>query len=438
MSGRRRSLRARDHATISSISGYIGHTRSLTGAVRVQVLADRAFVVQRPRGIDAADPRRHRVVRGAVARLVAERPGDDAGVVAIAQHHARAALDHRGLVARVVAEARPARVGFEVGLVDHVEAEFVAEVVEALVVRVVRAAHRVHVMALHQLEIAAHAVERDGAAAHVVPLVAVHADDRHRLTVHQQLVVAHDDRAEAHALRHHLANGARRIAQRRDHAIQHGRLVRPRRDPAQRHRRARDVPREHVAVHQLEHRRAAPEDRHLDASRLRERPAARVAQLELDLPARFGRTREADAQLRIERRRAALAERRLQRQVGDPRRRRAGERNAAVQARQPPLVLVFEPRRVGPLHHRERDRVLARDEMRRDLELARQAAVLAHPDRHAVHPGVRRRSRPSRSSASRGGRSTRRESSKRRRKSPVGFCSGTAGGSVANGINTFV
>ena len=47
-----------------------------------------AFIVDGPRGVAAPQPRRHRVVRGAVAGLVAERPHQDAGMVLVALVHA--------------------------------------------------------------------------------------------------------------------------------------------------------------------------------------------------------------------------------------------------------------------------------------------------------------------------------------------------------------
>ena len=53
----------------------------------------------------------------------------------------------------------------DVRLVDDVQAEFVAQVVERLVVRVVRRAHRVDVVLLHQFEVAADVVDRDRPAA---------------------------------------------------------------------------------------------------------------------------------------------------------------------------------------------------------------------------------------------------------------------------------
>ena len=58
-------------------------------------------------------------------------------------------------------QRRPAGVGLDVGLVDDVQPELVAEVVERLVVRVVGRAHGVDVVLLHQFEVAAGVVDGD-------------------------------------------------------------------------------------------------------------------------------------------------------------------------------------------------------------------------------------------------------------------------------------
>ena len=92
------------------------------------VPADRALVVERARRVVAADPRGGRVVVGAVARLVAQRPGDDRRVVLVAQDHPGDALDPRGQVARVVAQRALERVGLDVRLGDHVQPELVGQV----------------------------------------------------------------------------------------------------------------------------------------------------------------------------------------------------------------------------------------------------------------------------------------------------------------------
>ena len=68
---------------------------------------------------------------GTVARLVAERPGDDRWVVPVADRHPGHSTHPLREVARVVAQRALERMRLDVGLVDHVQPELVAQVEEA-------------------------------------------------------------------------------------------------------------------------------------------------------------------------------------------------------------------------------------------------------------------------------------------------------------------
>ena len=203
------------------------------GGGAVEVLHDGALVVQRPGRIDTANPGRCGVVPGAVARLVAQRPGDHARVVAVPQHHARHALDDGGVVAGVVTQAEVPGVALDVRLVHHVETQLVTQVVEPVVVGVVRAAHGVGIGALHGDEVVAHVLHRHRSTAVGVIVVAVHAPDAHGRTVDQQLAVAHCHRTEPDALGHHRAHGAVGIVQPHEHPVELGVLGRPGPDPGE-------------------------------------------------------------------------------------------------------------------------------------------------------------------------------------------------------------
>ena len=81
----------------------------------------------------------------------------------------------------------------EVALVDHVEPELVAELEEARVRRVVRGAHRVDVVRLHQLDVAAHQLLADRPPRGGVELVPVDAVQLYAVPVDlQQPVLDHD------------------------------------------------------------------------------------------------------------------------------------------------------------------------------------------------------------------------------------------------------
>ena len=80
-------------------------------------------------------------------------------MVAVALDHAGDAGHPRVAVPGVVAQARVPRVCLGIRLVDHIETEFVAEIEEPRVVRVVRAPHGIHVVLLHQHQIGTHVVD---------------------------------------------------------------------------------------------------------------------------------------------------------------------------------------------------------------------------------------------------------------------------------------
>jgi hypothetical protein len=171
------------------------------------------LVVQRPRRVAAPRPVRHRGEVGADAALVAQRPHDHARVVLVALDGAGDAIEVRIPPARVVTRvAAPAdlleAVRLEVALGDHVEPELVAELEEARVRRIVTRPHRVDVVRLHQLGVAAHDRLCHRTPAIRVPLVPVDPTQQHAAAVDAQLAVLGRDRAEADPQRDRLACGA--------------------------------------------------------------------------------------------------------------------------------------------------------------------------------------------------------------------------------------
>jgi len=82
--------------------------------------------MQRPGRIRAARPAGGRVVVGAVAAFVAQRPEDHAGMILVALHHRAHALHKRIGVAIVAAQIVIERVRFNVGFVNHVQPVAVA------------------------------------------------------------------------------------------------------------------------------------------------------------------------------------------------------------------------------------------------------------------------------------------------------------------------
>ena len=188
------------------------------------------LVVHRARGVVRPQPRGGGVEDRRPAALVAQRPHDDARVVLVAQRHAGDPLeDGRAPLGSTWCRRAQVGVRLEVRLVDDVHAELVAHVVEVGVVRVVRGAHRVEVVRLHQLDVAARSTARLTALPRPrVVVVAVDALDQHGPAVDQQLVAAHLDPAEADAQRHRVEQRAVGVDQLDPEVVQARVLRRPR------------------------------------------------------------------------------------------------------------------------------------------------------------------------------------------------------------------
>ena len=141
--------------------------------VAVLLVMDRTTIELVSLGIHCTDV-------AAIAALVAHRPHNDAGVVALLHHQALNTVDVGRLPCRVVGDQGDIAdileaVALHIGLGDQHDAILIAQLVEARVVGVVGRAHRVDVVLLHELQVAAHAIEAHGAALVIVVIVAVDA-----------------------------------------------------------------------------------------------------------------------------------------------------------------------------------------------------------------------------------------------------------------------
>ncbi len=326
-------------------------------------------------------------------RLVAERPADDAGVVLIPQHHSPDPVEDGQVVAPIVAEALLAAMGLDVGLVDHVEPEFVAQVVEDRIVGVVRRPDRVEVVRLHRHQVVPDVGRGDGLAPLGVMIVAVDPVQEHRGAVDQQLPIPDLDRSEPDRLLHHLGHRAVGIDQRHQQPVPGGRLVRPRTDALHLTLEAGrwtavDERRDHVGQAR---RRVADADL---AGRLEDGGRRPVPLLDPRLhgPPHLQLVRVVDRGLDRE---GAGLRRGLRIRPGQPggdrHRAQCGpplrpEVHLAVQPRHPPVVLVLDPAGVGPADDLEPDDVRAGAKPRTDVELAGKPGVLAHADEPAVDP----------------------------------------------------
>ena len=151
-------------------------------------------------------------------------------MVAVAQDHARRAV-HVGLApGGVVAEGiavRAVAVGFQVRLVDDVQAVLIAERVPAAVVGVVAGAHAVDVVRLHQGDVAEHGADADHGAERGVALVPVDALELDGRAVEQEPAVPHLHGAEAHVHALDLGRVAHVVLQQEQEGVEVRRLGGP-------------------------------------------------------------------------------------------------------------------------------------------------------------------------------------------------------------------
>ena len=139
-----------------------------------------------------ADPLGAGFEADAVSGFVPEGPHDDGSVVLEGVDHVGDAIEVGGGPGGVFGEgffAVTHAVGFDVGFADDVEAVFVAELVEAWIVRVVGGADGVDVELLHELDVLSHGGFCDVVAGVGVVVVAVDAFNHDGLAVDEELAV---------------------------------------------------------------------------------------------------------------------------------------------------------------------------------------------------------------------------------------------------------
>ena len=188
------------------------------------------LVDHRPRGVVLLEQAVGLLEADAVAALVAQAPGNDRGVVAVATVHVVDAVQD-GLLPlcllgqRVLAIALG--VTLHVGLVPEVDARRVAQVVPQLVVGIVRGAHGVDAKLFHQGYVLPHLGGGDAVAAVHRVLVSVHAAYLHRPPVEPQLAVADVDVAETYLLGDTLGFAAGAVIEHHREVVEIGGAVAP-------------------------------------------------------------------------------------------------------------------------------------------------------------------------------------------------------------------
>ena len=152
-----------------------------------------AFEVNGPGGVNGKDGITHCVEIAAPSTFIAKRPGHDAGVIFVPLCHRNSPVHMgsfpHGAVSCMVVVVGPEVMGFEVHLIPHIQAVFVAELIKAGVVGVMGGSDGVEIVLLHQLHIKAHRCLRDCPTRSGVCFVAVHPLNKDGFAVDEKLAV---------------------------------------------------------------------------------------------------------------------------------------------------------------------------------------------------------------------------------------------------------
>ena len=195
---------------------------------RILHFALRAFVMDGAGGIEFVPPAGDGGEIRAVAGFVGHGPDDHGGMILIALGQADGAVEEGALPARVIGEGTACAVGADIGLVEHVDAIAVAEVVPARIIGIMAGANGVDIGALHQGDVLKHAAEGEGVTGVRINLVPVHAAQANGLAIDEEAAVADFDLAEAHGAAIGFHDVAVVVAQGQDERVEIGGFSGPR------------------------------------------------------------------------------------------------------------------------------------------------------------------------------------------------------------------
>jgi len=164
---------------------------------------------------------------GSVTRFVTQRPKEDAGMILIAFGHADRPVHKRMNPGGIGGQFAPQPVFLNVGLIDHVQAQFIAQSIPTRVIGVMGAPNGVDVGLLHQTNVPAHGGFRQRMAAQRVEFVAVDTSQFNGLAIDQHLSVLDFNGPEADLDAYHLSHLAIGLFECQDKGVQMRRLGRP-------------------------------------------------------------------------------------------------------------------------------------------------------------------------------------------------------------------
>ena len=343
--------------------------------VRIARIICHALVMHQARRIFPAVILAQFVEVFAAPAFVAARPKQNARVILVTLQHRPAARQHCLLPLRAVVRHHPVvhrlprAVRLDVRFVDDVQTVFVAQAVKFRCIRIVAGAHGVDIHRLHVANVAHQQVMRHHAPAVAVKFVAVDAVEHDTLAVQAHDFVLHLELAEAHFRPADFGHLPLRIRQHDGQRVEI-RLFR------------------------------APQ---LHAGNLRADVAFQRRQRFLRRPERLARLVR-QRQFRLAQRRAHHPQARFQRRAGVVVRQRCADAqvvemrfgvevqgHAAVDAAEPPEVLILHPAARAALEHAQRQPILPDVDVGGQVEAVRCEAVLRIADFMPVDVNQHRR-----------------------------------------------
>ena len=106
-------------------------------------------------------------------------------MVKVAGHHARHALQKRCRPGRIIRQRTHGRhtMGFDIRLIDHIHTQPITQSVKTRLVRIVRAAHGIKIVLLHQAQVPFHIGKLFEVACGGIVFVLVHTANEQWLTI---------------------------------------------------------------------------------------------------------------------------------------------------------------------------------------------------------------------------------------------------------------
>ena len=152
------------------------------------------------RGVELMEPSRHGSMVRAIAALVAQAPEDNGRMVLVALGHADGTVEEGIGPVGSRSQRATESMRLAVGLVHHVHAHRVAQLIPAGTVRIVSQSDGIDVGLLHQLQVLLHQFLSHHACTIRVVLMAIDTTNLDGSAVDEQPAVGNLDGAETHLL----------------------------------------------------------------------------------------------------------------------------------------------------------------------------------------------------------------------------------------------